>query len=1198
MFKLVSKFKPKGDQPDAIKKLLEGCKKGKRHQVLLGATGTGKSVTHDTPVYIYKKDTAGQYYPILVPIGQIADLLFSEANFVNKNADTEVLFPPDIDEQYFVPSFDSLSNKIEIKPITAFIRHKSPKKLYKVATSCGRCATFTGDHNFFVLRNGKLQLVETTDLKKSDYIPLPVDLGEINQQQDLDCVSLQKYVSGKAYVYAKEEVCACVAACGRAPVEKYLSGSKLYAVSRFGEGIKLSDFFRLKNQFQILDCFDISAKTRLGETNFPLKYPLTDEFLEFLGIYIAEGWACSNYVLVSAREREFFARMTSLIDSLNLIYKVRPNGDTTIFNELFAGFLSNLCGKGSARKHLPEFWPKLSLRQLGVLLRGYFSGDGGVDGGMVTCTTKSKTLSSELLYALSEFGIWARSHKRFKRAVNSDHAGDFYYCISISGQDNLVKFKNSIGFSLDRKSESLDEILGVRYNTNVDVIPGIGDILTKLRKQNGLFQKDLADMAGLSRSMIGLIEKGDRNISRIACERLISGLTARFEKNKLVSKLNSYLNLRWTSVGNVSEIVSKEKYVYDFSVKDNETFLAGYGGMFVHNTFVMANLIQELQKPTLIISHNKTLAAQLCSEFREFFPENAVSYFVSYYDYYQPEAYMPATDTYIEKDATINEEIEKYRHAATMNLLTRKDVIVVSSVSCIYGIGAPDTYEGSSVDIKAGDSVKRDDLLRRLADMQYTRSQMEFKHGMFHVLGDTVEIFPPDRDTVFRVEFFGDDIEKISECDAFTGEEIGDELKSVKIFPAKHDVTSPERIEKAVFQIRKDLDERYNQLLKMGKNIEAERIKTRTEYDIEILLETGYCTGIENYTRYLNDLKPGEPTATLLDYFPEDFLMIIDESHITVPQVGGMFNGNYSRKTTLVEHGFRLPSSYDNRPLRFNEFEKYMRQVVYTSATPSKFELEKSRDQIVEQIIRPTGLLDPKVCVKPTKGQIQDIIKEINEAVSRKERVLLTTLTKRSAEDLTEFLKDAGIRVRYLHSDIETLERIEILRDLRLGKFDVLVGINLLREGLDLPEVSFIGILDADKQGFLRSTPALIQTIGRCARNVNGHVTMYADKVTDGMKGALSETERRRKKQEAYNKKHDITPQTIKKAVSDITIGKKKAEHKAVKRFDTKKVPKEEIGRLICHLEEQMDIASQNLEFEKAAELRDEIENMREEFGI
>ena len=614
-------------------------------------------------------------------------------------------------------------------------------------------------------------------------------------------------------------------------------------------------------------------------------------------------------------------------------------------------------------------------------------------------------------------------------------------------------------------------------------------------------------------------------------------------------------------------------------------------------TFVMSNIIKELQKPTLVISHNKTLAAQLYSEFCEFFPDNGVSYFVSYYDYYQPEAYMPATDTYIEKDASINEEIEKYRHKATVNLLTRKDTIVVSSVSCIYGIGPAENYIGCSVEIKKGDNIKRDKFLRDLADMQYTRSSMNFKHGMFHVLGDTVEVYPPDRDTVYRVEFFGDDIDRITECDAFTGEELA-ELEGIHVFPAKHDVTSQEKIEKAVSGIRAELEERYNQLRQIGKNIEAERLKIKTEYDIEMLLETGYCSGVENYTRYLNDLQPGEPTSTLLDYFPDDFLMIIDESHITVPQVGGMFNGNLSRKNTLVEHGFRMPSAHDNRPLRFNEFEKYMKNTIYTSATPGKYELEKAGKQIIEQIIRPTGLLDPQVTVKPTKGQIQDIMEEIKATVKRKERVLLTTLTKRSSEDLTDFLKDAGIKVAYLHSDIDTLERVEILRDLRLGKFDVLVGINLLREGLDLPEVSFIGILDADKQGFLRSTSALIQTIGRCARNVNGHVTMYADKMTPAMEQALGETDRRREKQMAYNKKHGITPQTIKKAVAELTMGKKKSGKKSVQRFDTKKVPKEEIGRLIRHLEEQMDLASQNMEFEKAAELRDEIESLREEHGL
>ncbi|MBU1992881.1 excinuclease ABC subunit UvrB [Patescibacteria group bacterium] len=606
-------------------------------------------------------------------------------------------------------------------------------------------------------------------------------------------------------------------------------------------------------------------------------------------------------------------------------------------------------------------------------------------------------------------------------------------------------------------------------------------------------------------------------------------------------------------------------------------------------TFVASCLIERLQKPTLVISHNKTLAAQLCSEFREFFPENAVQYFVSYYDYYQPEAYMPQTDTYIEKDASINEEIDKFRHAATTNLLTRNDVIIVASVSCIYGIGPVEVYEDCAVELKIGDAIKRDDFLRQLADIQYTRSQMEFKQGMFHVLGDTVEVFPPDRDSVYRIEFFGDDVDRITECDSFTGEELK-ELSKIKIFPSKHSVTSQERIEHAIEGIRKDLDERYKQLKKMGKNLEAERIKTRTEYDIEIMLETGYCQGIENYTRYLNDLKPGQPTATLLDYFPKDFLMIIDESHITVPQVGGMHNGNLSRKNTLVEHGFRLPSAHDNRPLKFGEFEKYMKNVVYTSATPGKYELEKSKGQIVEQIIRPTGLVDPEIIVHPARGQMEDIMKEIRDTVKRKERVLITTLTKRSAEDLTDFLKDAGVRVSYLHSDIDTLERIEILRDLRLGKFDVLVGINLLREGLDLPEVSFIGILDADKQGFLRSTSALIQTIGRCARNVNGHVKMYADKMTDAMKGAIGETRRRREKQVAYNKKHGITPKTIKKAIADIASSRKKTD---TKRYDRSKIPKDELKRLIRQLEEQMDMAAQNFEFEKAAELRDQIERLK-----
>lgn len=617
-------------------------------------------------------------------------------------------------------------------------------------------------------------------------------------------------------------------------------------------------------------------------------------------------------------------------------------------------------------------------------------------------------------------------------------------------------------------------------------------------------------------------------------------------------------------------------------------------------TFTMANVIQKVQRPTLVLAHNKTLAAQLCAEFKEFFPENAVSYFVSYYDYYQPEAYIATTDTYIEKDASINEEISKFRHAATVNLLSRRDVLIVASVSCIYGLGSVEDYTAFAIELKVGEERKRDKLLRHLTDIQYTRSHMEFRQGMFHVLGDTLEIFPPDRDTIFRLEFFGDELERITEADSFTGEEIR-ELESIKIFPAKHDITSKEKIDGAVSQILADMEIRRQEFLSQGKLLEAERIKTRTEYDMEILKETGYCQGIENYTRYLNVREPGTPPATLLDYFPDDFLMIIDESHISVSQVGGMHNGNFSRKQNLIDYGFRLPSAHDNRPLKFEEFEQAIGQAVYVSATPAKYELENSGKHIVEQIIRPTGLIDPLVEVRPRKNQIDDLLNEINKRIKAKERVLVTTLTKRSAEDLTEYLIDAGIRVKYLHSDIETLERIEILRDLRLGKFDVLIGINLLREGLDLPEVSFIGILDADKEGFLRSKSALIQTIGRCARNVNGFVVMYADRLTDSMKGAIDETERRRTIQKAYNEKHGITPETVIRSIKDIAMEseKRQAEEEGRKpKIDYKKIPKSEMGRFIRELEEQMDLASMNLEFEKAADLRDEIEKIREEYGL
>lgn len=612
-------------------------------------------------------------------------------------------------------------------------------------------------------------------------------------------------------------------------------------------------------------------------------------------------------------------------------------------------------------------------------------------------------------------------------------------------------------------------------------------------------------------------------------------------------------------------------------------------------TFTMANIIAKANKPTLVLAHNKTLAAQLCSEFQSYFPENAVSYFVSYYDYYQPEAYLPTTDTYIEKDASINEEIEKFRHAATHNLLTRRDTLIVASVSCIYGLGSVSDYEALAIHLKRSQPFQRDRLLRLLTDIQYRRSNIEFKQGMFHVLGDTVEIFPPSGDTVIRIELPFDEIETIQEVDSFTGELLK-ELDEVTIFPAAHNVTTREKIEKAVDLIKKDLAIREKELYDAGEIAKAERIRQRTDYDLEMLMETGYTTGIENYVRYLGNREPGQPPETLLDYFPDDFLLFVDESHISIPQIGGMHEGNLSRKRTLVEYGFRLPSALDNRPLTFKEFEERVNQAVYVSATPSKYEYANTpKDRFAEQIIRPTGLIDPLVTVHPKKHQIDHILEEIQKTIKNGERALVTTLTKKSAEDLTKFLQDAELKVRYLHSDIETLERIEILRQLRTGDIDIIVGINLLREGLDLPEVSYIAILDADKPGFLRSRDALIQTIGRAARNINGHVVLYADAETDAMKQAMAETERRRKIQQDYNTKHGITPKTIIKAIKDIAEEHTKMQLKNVRKYDAAKIPKDEKKRLIEELEDQMALASENLEFEKAADLRDEIELLRRE---
>ena len=630
-------------------------------------------------------------------------------------------------------------------------------------------------------------------------------------------------------------------------------------------------------------------------------------------------------------------------------------------------------------------------------------------------------------------------------------------------------------------------------------------------------------------------------------------------------------------------------------LRRGDKFQTLLGATGTGKTFSVANVIEKVQKPTLVIAHNKTLAAQLCSEFRDFFGENAVEYFVSYYDYYQPEAYIPQTDTFIEKDSSINDEIDRLRHSATQAILERRDVVIVASVSCIYGLGAPEEYARIILKFERGKEYDRDDMLRRLVDMQFNRNDIALTRSTFRVRGDVLELQPADEEIIVRVEFFGDEVEKITLVDPLTGE-VQQSKDEITVFPASHFVAGPERIEKAIIGIEDEMHQRIALFKQQGKLLEAQRIEQRTRFDLEMIREVGYCSGIENYSRWFDGRAPGSAPSTLLDYFPKDYLMVIDESHQTLPQLRAMYNGDKARKDTLIEYGFRLPSAGDNRPLKFEEFQERVGQTVFVSATPSAYERENSA-QIVQQIIRPTGLIDPEIIIKPTKGQVDDLLGEIRERTARGERVLVTTLTKKMAEDLTEYLMDLNVKVNYLHSDIHTLERTEILRDLRLGVYDVIIGINLLREGLDLPEVSLVAILDADKEGFLRSETSLIQTTGRAARNVGGQVIMYADRITGSMERAIGETDRRRAIQVAYNQEHNITPYTVNKAVREVIEAKKIAEQKSYYNISRNRSPEtlplDQLMSALSDIEKEMKQAARSLEFERAAELRDELSRLK-----
>ncbi|MCW5880913.1 MAG: excinuclease ABC subunit UvrB, partial [Anaerolineae bacterium] len=1004
-------------------------------------------------------------------------LLAQSPAAIRQDGDTLILDLASAPVQYSTQAFDPATGGVTLYPIAALTCHAAPATMYQVQTTCGRRVTLTGDHNLWVLRDGQLQLIQTAEARPTDYMPLPEHLPAGDGTTTLDTLTV---LAGKRlFVEAPELVLAYVTTQGAEPFMEALVESgldpnaKLSAIRHDarGRGIAVDTFRRvLEHTHDLSGTWDATQATVGGKrpaNRLPSALPLTPAFLRLLGYYIAEGNHQTGYVILANRAPSIRRDIEAALTELGLPFSIRPSSDYQVSSTALAELLGTLCGTHAQNKRLPSFWPQLSDEALGHLLRAYFDGDGTVGkASAVIAATASPALASDLAYALLRFGIWARSTRRWKRATNSQHAGDWYIYVTISGQANLKRFHDHVGFSLPYKEQALEKQREHAEHSNVDVAPIRGEHLRALRTRLGLTAGALGVAAGISRAAVQLFEAGRRAPRRITLIKLLAALQnealsqglADAEWESIWASLSRLCQVRWTRIAAVDPIEYQHPYVYDFSVPGPETFLAGVGGLFVHNTYVMAEIVERVQRPTLVMAHNKTLAAQLYAEFKEFFPKNAVEYFVSYYDYYQPEAYVPRHDLYIEKDAEINDEIERLRLAATSSLLSRPDVLIVASVSAIYGLGSPEDYGATVVNLRRGETRNRDKLLRHLVSIHYDRNDYELRRGRFRVRGDTVEVQPAYGDTAYRVEFFGDEIERITEVDPLTGE-ILLQHTAVDIYPAKHFITPAEKLQIAVTDIENELTERVAELQRADKLLEAQRIQQRTRYDLEMLREVGYCSGIENYSRHLARRQAGDSPWTLLDYFPDDFLMFIDESHMSLPQIRGMYHGDRSRKETLVDYGFRLPSALDNRPLTFEEFEQHVHQIIYVSATPGPYEMQHSRPpegQVVEQIIRPTGLIDPQVTIKPTKGQIDDLLGEIRRRVEKSERVLVTTLTKRMAEDLADYLAESGIKVHYLHSEIQTLERIEILRDLRQGTYDVVVGINLLREGLDLPEVSLV----------------------------------------------------------------------------------------------------------------------------------------------
>jgi len=1204
-FQLTSEFQPTGDQPVAIEKLVKGIREGEPSQVLLGVTGSGKSLGYDDLVYVVEQRPHGTTTRVR-PIGPLIDEAIRQGQPA-RDDDHEILDVSTGKTTYFTQAFDPLTGGVALHKIQAFTRHAPTQAMYTLKTACGREALFTADHNLWVLRKGALCLIKTSDAQPSDYLPIPENLLAGANLDSLNTLEAIGQISARllfvetglrtASVRSLQQQYTLTEADGRKTIHKP-------ALDPFGR-TTLSNFVQTATDGDDLNPSDLVLRNRAGWNSLPAHLPLAPDFLRLMGYYIAEGNCQERYVVLANRNEGVRHDIEQTLRRLNQSFTVRQSSDYQVSSILLADLLGDQCGKTSFYKKLPAFWPDLSNERLGQLLRAYFDGDGYVEKGRSVCaTTASRQLASDLLYALLRFGIWARVSRRFKRATNSNHAGDWYYQVSVSGQADLARFQQFIGFSIDYKQVALQALLGRQANSNVDVVPIHPGDLTFLRQGVGLSAKRLGELSGLSRPAIHLIEYGQRRPQRSSLNAILSALksVAPTQSGSAAwwqtwEKLHAICQLRWSPVQTVTPVNYTHAYVYDFTVPGPETFLAGFGGFFVHNTFSIANLIAQTNRPTLVLSHNKTLAAQLYGEFKQFFPTNAVEYFISYYDYYQPEAYIATTGTYIEKDLAINEEIDKLRLAATSALMSgRRDVIVVASVSCIYGMGNPEEFKKNVVRIGVGERMSRNQFLHQLVSILYSRTEGDFQRGNFRVKGDTVDLFVAYADFAYRVIFFGDEIETIQRIDPETGKKISDE-NLVTIFPANLFVTGRDTLNNAIHQIQDDMVAQVRYFESEFREQEATRIKERTEFDLEMMRELGYCSGIENYSRYFDQRKPGQRPFCLLDYFPDDFLMVVDESHVTIPQIRAMWGGDRSRKTALVDYGFRLPSAMDNRPLTFQEFEDLTPQTIYVSATPSDYELRKAEGVVIEQIIRPTGLLDPEIDVRPSLNQIDDLLESIDARIKAGERVLVTTLTKRMAEELTKYLERVGVKTRYIHSEVKTLDRVEILRDLRLGNFDVLVGVNLLREGLDLPEVSLVAIMDADKEGFLRDIRSLIQTIGRAARNVNGKVIMYADRITGSMQRAI---------QMEYNTDNGITPTTVLKSREAI-MGQTKVADSKVKHFyvepDEIRIAADpvvqymgrgDLEKVIAETQSKMERAAKDLDFMEAARLRDELFQLRD----